>query len=197
MKKLLLMLSLALSLGACKQRDTKHETVEKTSPLPLLTTSDCDIFNPLGTMTTSQQVAWLQANQNEVCIEKYDACRENFHKISLKAFENGVKAYWNTRTVIYTPITLGTIKGLTTETKYAKFISAAGTDEEIKLTVVTNFTTTPTCYSIPLFYSIGRLHALTDSSVLQFTKAIINSQEVIVFYVNGTSYFYDVTLVPV
>ncbi|HMK06066.1 MAG TPA: hypothetical protein VK476_00965, partial [Flavobacterium sp.] len=136
-------------------------------------------------------------NQAEVCKPEYDECRENAHKITEKEFDDAVTAYWGTKTVIYTAIELDNIKALTTTVEYQKFIRAvADADKNVSFTAVTDFNTAYTQYSVPLFYSIGRLNSLDGKTIFSFTLATIDGQTRIVFSVKAINQFYDMSQNP-
>jgi len=194
MKRFALLLIAALSLGACKQSPKQQDGVEVQ---PLATVNVCDYFSTLPSMSTDDQVKWLRSNQIQACKAKYDSCRENAHIITPTVYSDGIAEYWKADPVIYTEITLGTIKALSAQSMYVQFISfVPDSQNTIVPAAVIDFTTTPSCYSVPLFYSIGRLHSLSNSSILMFTRAIIGGNETIVFAVKGTSYNYDASSFP-
>lgn len=194
MKKLTLLLMFASLLGACKQSQKQQED---TKIQPLTAGNVCDYFSTLPSMSTTDQVKWLRSNQIQACKAKYDSCRENAHIITPAVYSQGITDYWKADPVVYTEITLGTIKALSAQTMYVQFISfVPDSQNTIVPAAVIDFTITPSCYSVPLFYSIGRLHSLTDSSILVFTRAVIAGNETIVFAVKGTSYNYDLANYP-
>jgi len=196
MKKLVLLLSLSLVLNGCKQKEAKTESDSEKPQMmvsPVNVEKDnCSIFNAMDSLTVSQQVSWLRENQAEICQPQYDVCRENMHKITQKEFSDAVSAYWGTTTVVYTNIELENIKALTPTVEYQKYIRAeADSSNNITLTAVTDFNIAKTQYSVPLFYSIGRMNSLDGKTVFSFTLAKIDGQTRIVFVVNAISQCFD------
>jgi hypothetical protein len=98
---------------------------------------------------------------------------------------------------VNTEIRLGEVEAISNQSKYAQFIAAQiNGSKVVKLTATDDFTQIPTCYSVPLFYSIQRLHDLNAESILIFTVGKKDGKEVILFNVKGTSDYYDVSSVP-
>ncbi len=200
MKKAMLLCSMILLLGSCK----KKETPANDRPQGILSTEsaaavtgDCSFFNPLDSLDTVGQVKWLRDNQNEACLPEYDQCRENVHKITQAVYDQMIQEYWGAVEVVNTEIRLGEVEAISNQSKYAQFIAAQiNGSKVVKLTATDDFTQIPTCYSVPLFYSIQRLHDLNAESILIFTVGKKDGKEVILFNVKGTSDYYDVSSVP-
>lgn len=196
MKKALLLLSLALSVSACKKNETKTAPIQKIVSNEEDVTLDCSIFDTLNGMSTEDQVKWLRNNQDTICKPMYDQCRENAHKITAQEFDDAISAYWGTRPVKYSYFTLEQIERLSSQKKYTQFIKATNNNEDVVLAADNNFSVEPVCYSVPLFYSIERIHNLGQTDTLAFTIGKIKDLEKIIFNIKGTSDNYDMTNFP-
>ena len=195
MKKLVLVLSLAIIAGACKKNEPK--SVQGIVSNGVSAEVDCKIFDTLKKMRIEDQVNWLQKKQDEICTAEYDHCRTELHKITEKDFDAAVAHYWDTKPPVYTDIKIGDIESLTPETKYGKFISTSkNSSDQVVLNVVNDFSETPSCYSLPLFYSLERVHHLTPSSELSFTFGKIKNLDVVIFSIKGGSDYYDMSNCP-
>jgi hypothetical protein len=193
MKKLVTILSLALVLVSCKQAETTNDK-KQMKPQTLLATVDCSFFAPLDSLTTEEQVVWLRANQEDACDPKNDPCRVEKHTISESVFNKGVADYWGNKPVVYTGFSLSEIKSKSINHMYEDFLTFMpnATTEIITMATDKKFSAdNPTCYSIPLFYSLERVYTLSGSAEFLFTRAIIDSKETIVFFISGTSHYYD------
>jgi hypothetical protein len=201
MKKAMLLCSMILLLGSCKKKETPANDLPQgilSTESATATTVDCSFFSPLDSLDAAGQVKWLRDNQNEACLPEYDQCRENVHKITQAVYQQALQEYWGAVAVVTTEISLGEIEALSNQSKYAQFIAAEiNGSKVVKLIATDTFTQTPTCYSVPLFYSIQRLHNLDSESLLVFTAGKKDGKEVIVFNVKGTSDYYDMSLQPV
>lgn len=201
MKKAMLLCSMILLLGSCKKKETPTNDLPQgilSTESAKATTDDCSFFDPLDSLDTAGQVKWLRENQNEACLPVYDQCRENVHKITQAVYQQALQDYWGAVEVVTTEIRLGDIEALSNQSKYAQFIVAEiNGNKVVKLGAINNFTQTPTCYSVPLFYSIQRLHNLNADSLLIFTVGKKDGKNVILFGVKGTSDYYDVTVNPI
>ncbi|HOZ75057.1 MAG TPA: hypothetical protein PLS51_02900 [Flavobacterium sp.] len=200
MKKTTLLCFMILLLGSCKKKETPTNDLPQgilSTESATATTDDCSFFDPLDSLDTADQVKWLRDNQNEACLPQYDQCRENVHKISQAVYQQALQEYWGAVEVVTTEIRLGDIEALSNQSEYVQFIAAEiNGNKVVKLMATDNFTQSPTCYSVPLFYSIQRLHELTAESVLVFTAGKKDGKEVILFGVKGTSDYYDVSSAP-
>ncbi len=201
MKKAMLLCAMILLLGSCKKKETPANDLPQgilSTESATAATDDCSFFDPLDSLDTADQVKWLRDHQNEACLPEYDQCRENVHKITQAVYQQALQEYWGAVEVVTTEIRLGDIEALSNQSKYAQFISAEiNGNKVVKLTATDNFTQTPTCYSVPLFYSIQRLHNLDSESLLVFTAGKKDGKEVILFNVKGTSDYYDMSVQPV
>lgn len=197
MKKLLLLLAFSIMVTGCKQKETAAKPFNRLATIAA--DPDCSFFSPLDTMSNVQdKVDWLRLNQLEACKAKNDTCRLTAHRIDSKEFDKAVADYWLTNPVTYTGYNLEDIKALTTEQKYGQFICATpDSNNNIKLTVVTNFTKSPVCFSIPLFYSIGRMNALDEKTQIIFTRGKLGGEETVVFFLSSCpGNFYDMSKEP-
>lgn len=198
MKKFLLFFSLTLIFVACKQKNNPQpKRMQRFATAAAATESACKDFDTLYKLNTAQQVSFLQDHMDWDCKEAYDSCRVAVHGIPAAAFDAAVAAYWVNRPVVYTPYTLDAIKKLSEEKCYSQFIAAnSNNDDNIALSAVNTFTTTPNCYSIPLFYSIGNVLKVDDQTELLFTKGKIGTSDKVIFKVRNTSNCYDATSFP-
>lgn len=201
MKKAMLICSMILLLGSCKKKETPADDLPQgilSTESATVTTNDCSFFSPLDSLNTDEKVKWLRANQVQACLPEYDSCRESVHKITQAAYSQILQDYWGTEEVVTTDVKLGDIEALSKKANYTQFITANFNNGKIvSLTATNNFTDVPTCYSVPLFYSLQRLHGLDSDSILTFAVGKKNGEEVIVFFIKGTSDYYDVSLQPV
>jgi hypothetical protein len=198
MKKAVLLLSITLLSVACKNKEAKPQEVPqgivKKDLAPVL---DCSFFDPLNGMTQNEQVRWLKLNEDQACLAQYDQCRENAHKLTQADFNQAVSDYWGEEEVVNTEIKLGDIEALSSQTEYGQYISAQlNSSKNVVLAATNTFTDTPVCFSVPLFYSIQRLHNLTSESILVFTGGKKESKNIIVFYIKGTTDSYDMSNNP-
>lgn len=197
MKKLLFLLSLLLMLNGCKQKQAAP-TIGNKKILPLtgIPQVDCHFFDSLELLTVVNQVAWLREHQSQACLEQYDECRENAHQLSPENYNRAISTYWAGGAVVYSDYTVAEIKSKTTDTGYEKFLSMTVKDDHITPDATNDFSLTPVCFSIPLFYSIQRLYGLKDTDTFRFTTGTINGKQTVVFSVDATAHFYDVGHYP-
>ncbi|MBC7607446.1 MAG: hypothetical protein H7199_10905 [Burkholderiales bacterium] len=197
MKKLIFLLSFTAVVWSCKKKEPITAPINKMAAA--VAGLDCSFFSPLDTLSNPQdRVTWLRLNQVEACKEKYDTCRVNAHLMDSKYFDKAVADYWQSNSVNYTGYNLEDIKALTSEQKYGQFLCATpDSNSNIKLTVVSAFTVSPACFSIPLFYGIGRINALNEKTQLIFTRGKVGGQETVVFFLSGSSgHCYDMSKEP-
>jgi len=198
MKKTLTLLSLALMLISCKQGETTNDK-KQVKPQTLLETVDCSFFAPLDSLPTDEQVGWLRAHQNAACDPKNDECRLEKHTISESEFNKGVGDYWGNNPIVYTGFSLNELKATTTNRMYEEFITfKPNTTNIIDLGVDKDFgkQTAASYYSVPLFYSLENIYGLDGRVKFLFTKALINSNETVVFFISGTNHYFDLSVNP-
>jgi hypothetical protein len=197
MKKLLLLCSFGLLLAACKQKETPQQKVNSFVNTETPKLNICAAFDTLQHLNTQGQVLWLRANQNQICATQYDSCRVVAHQISQTDYDHAIDEFWGTRRPVQSEFTLAQIKSLPKEANYNEFIECTTDDKDIiTLNTVFNFTVTPNCYSVPLFYSIDRFRHLNDTDVFVFTRAKINNTDTVIFTISGSNDFYDASSFP-
>lgn len=197
MKKAFLLLSITLLIAGCKNKETK--TVDQPQGIvSSRAANECSFFSPLDSLGTQEQVKWLRENQEQAVLPQYDKCREDAHQITLAAYEKAVEAYWGSEVAVTTDISIGDVENLSQQILYVQFIAATiNANKIIELSAADDFSDKPTCYSVPLFYSIQRLHSLPSSALLTFTAGKVGGKDVILFSIKGSTNYYDMSNNPI
>ena len=155
----------------------------------------CSDFGGLSG-TPRQQGEWLQARPH-LSGNQYDECRTGRHKIDINEYNIYIIAHWGSLAdAKHTPIRLGDILDIVTNSyeNFVEFKEDAST-KKISFRRVTVFTTSPTCYSAPFFYTLERLSAYDRNTIITFTKAKIDKDTPIIFMAGNDSY-YDFSHIP-
>jgi len=197
MKNVFVLLSLCLAMNACKKKESQTEQVQGIVSESAAKPVDCSVFDTLANMSANEQVKWLREKQTIILDSIYDPCREDFHKIPAATYDNAVRDYWGSNTVIYSFYTFGAIQALSTVNNYNEFIQASIVNQNVMLKAESNFTQTPNSYSIPLFNSIRKLHNFTATDTLSFTIGKIGGVNSVIFSIKGTEHCYDVSNSPI
>jgi hypothetical protein len=203
MKKVFALLAFSAILVNCQKKpdtppaETTSETAKKDSaatvklePSPSLEKIDkCVFFNPLNGLTIPNQIEWLLKNETKICAsDELKICITDLHHMKQEDYDFAVKAYWGNNPPKFTEITLDNFVSSTIPCTYSSYcVFDADANDNISFTKQSSFSTTLTSYSIPFFQGLAARYNLTGSSKLLFTKAIVNSQTVIVVSVSGVT----------
>lgn len=139
------------------------------------------------------KVNWLRANGNTVCEDTLYKYIERAHMVkNPSSFAGWLRQYWGNATTTYTPVTWKDLNKMTQSHLYDKYVTfVIKTDNTVSPELTDNYSTTRTCYSVPLFRSIAKkLHLQPDdvSTPFEFARAGTNGNE-IMFRIKGSRYF--------
>lgn len=182
MKKVFLFLALSVVFASCKDNKPKTDSPDAAS---VSTQGHCDFFDELEGMTVEEQVAWLKSKEADICSD-YSECIADSHQLDSTQIA-AVEA--NRNSSLEKTVTLGDIfdgNGCS----YAKYRSfKIESDHTITMDIESDFTTSVSCYSLPLFYGLQKKHNLTTNTQFHFFEASVPgvSGTTVVFVIDGVS----------
>lgn len=202
MKKLALVAALVLTLVSCKQKESSPnpqvDTPAVTKPAVAVSQPANPLCDTLAHLQTETEINdFIKKHYDELCNGTLDECILPIHEIESTKYDSLVKDYWVTRTPLVKTMSWSDVKALVGDRCYPDYIGFKIVNEQItNLTVVNQFSTTETCYSMPLFRAIERLKVLSNTDKFTFTLAKICGKTKVVFSVEkktGDMYYFDIS----
>lgn len=198
MKRIIFVLVTSLVLLSCKN---EKEPVIEEAVTATTTAERNPICDELTNIQDQEELQiWINNHQTELCDGTLFECVLKQHNVNFKEFYKMINDYWKGKEPDFKSFTWLEIKNKIENKCYPDYLGFF-VDSNKKITdlkIMTKFTTSETCYSIPLFRAIDKHNnGLKDSDEFVFTRGIVNGQEKIIFYIeNKVSKiveFYDIS----
>ncbi len=195
MRKIVVLLIAVLAFVGCKESSvkTKKEDIQKK----VTKNPKCD---ELSRLKTDEEIKlWIDQNKDELCDGTLFECILEAHKISFQDYYIMVKDYWKLANPKYKSFTWLEIKNKIQDRCYPDYLGfKIDNNNDITDLKITSFTTTETCYSIPLFKAIDKINnGLKDTDEFFFTKGLVGGKEKIIFFIDNRSlnniFFLDIS----
>ncbi|WP_445454636.1 hypothetical protein [Flavobacterium sp. 25HG05S-40] len=144
------------------------------------------------------QINWLRSAVPDDIDPSLYECILGLRKIENEVTYNQiVRDYWQDNEPVYTEIKLQKIRDeyFDLAKNYVYYISFPFTEEVIEYKLVSTFTTSPPCYSIPFFEALAEKYKKT--ALLKLSLGKVEGKVTVVFAIVGSDdSFYDYSQIP-